>query len=137
MLKRIDELINQNIDFAFETTLATRSFVSLCKSAQQKGYHVFLTFFWLDSVELAIERVNERVSEGGHNIPTETIIRRYRAGLKNFFSLYKDVVNDWLLIDNSNTDPDLIAEGKANTDPVLYNQVKWSLIQKNVDNENI
>jgi len=101
MLNRINELIKQNQDFAFETTLASRSFAQLCKSVQQKEYQVCLTFFWLDSIELAIERVKQRVLDGGHNIPTETIIRRYGAGLKNFFTNEK-----WLIIqkhsDNEN-----------------------------------
>jgi predicted ABC-type ATPase len=136
MLNRIDELITKNQDFAFETTLASRSLVQLCKSSQQKGYQVCLTFFWLDSVELAIERVKQRVTEGGHNIPTETIIRRYGAGLKNFFTLYKDIVNYWLFIDNSKTVQELIAEGKENSDPVVYNNDKWLLIQKYANNEN-
>lgn len=135
MLNRIGELIKQNIDFAFETTLASRSFVSLCKTAQEKGYQVFLTFFWLDSVELAIERVKQRVLEGGHNIPTDTIIRRYRSGLKNFFTLYKEVVNYWLFIDNSKTDQELVAEGNDDGHQVVYNKSKWALITKNVENE--
>lgn len=136
MLNRINELIKQNQDFAFETTLASRSFVQLCKSAQQKGYQVCLTFFWLDSIELAIERVKQRVLDGGHNIPTETIIRRYGAGLKNFFTLYKNIVNYWLFIDNSKTVQELIAEGKENSDPIVYNNDKWLLIQKHSNNEN-
>lgn len=136
MLNRINELIKQNQDFAFETTLASRSFVQLCKSAQQKGYQVCLTFFWLDSIELAIERVKQRVLDGGHNIPAETIIRRYGAGLKNFFTLYKNIVNYWLFIDNSKTVQELIAEGKENSDPIVYNNDKWFLIQKHSDNEN-
>ena len=136
MLKRIDELISQNQDFAFETTLATRSFVSLCSSARQKGYSICLTFLWLDSKELAIERVKQRVSEGGHNIPTETIIRRYSAGLKNFFTLYKDIVDFWLVIDNSKTEQELIAEGKENTGDIIYNHDKWSIIQKYSRDEN-
>ena len=95
-----------------------------------------MTFLWLDSKELAIERVKQKVSEGGHNIPTETIIRRYSAGLKNFFTLYKDIVDFWLFIDNSKTDQELIAEGRENSDVTIYNQEKWVLIQKNIQDEN-
>jgi predicted ABC-type ATPase len=135
MLNRIDELIKQNIDFAFETTLASRSFVSLCKTAQEKGYQVFLTFFWLDSIELAIERVKQRVLEGGHNIPTDTIIRRYKTGLNNFFTLYKEVVNYWLFIDNSRPDLELVAEGSNNDSQIVHNKSKWILVTKNVENE--
>ncbi len=112
MLRRIDELLLSRQDFAFETTLSTRSFVNLCHEAQATGYSVNLIFFWLDSAELALERVKQRVSEGGHNIPTETIKRRYSSGLRNFVNLYQNEVDYWLLIDNSRTEQELIAEGK-------------------------
>jgi predicted ABC-type ATPase len=129
MLKRIDELIELKHDFAFETTLATRSFVNLCIEAKKKGYAICLVFLWLDSPELAIERVKQRVSTGGHDIPRETIIRRYQTGLKNFVTLYKDVVDFWLLFDNSRTDQELIAEGKWGKLPMVYNAQKWAIIQ--------
>lgn len=73
MLQRINELINQNADFAFETTLTTLSYQSTIERAKEKGYNVSLLFFWLNDVNLAIERVKTRVSEGGHNIPEEVI----------------------------------------------------------------
>jgi len=136
MLNRIDELIAQHQEFAFETTLASRSFVLLCKSVQLKGYQICLTFFRLDSAELAIARVKQRVPEGGHNIPRETIIRRYSSGIKNFLTLYKDVVNYWLFIDNSSTEQELIAEGKENSETNIYNKQKWASILKNAFNEN-
>ena len=77
MLDRIKELISKGESFCFETTLSTRSYVRLIESAQQNEYEIILLFLTLDSVDLAIERVSVRVKEGGHNIPTETIIRRY------------------------------------------------------------
>lgn len=129
MLNRISDLISHNQSFAFETTLASRSFVSLCRSAQRKGYQVCLTFFWLNNVSLAIERVKQRVAAGGHNITTETIIRRYHAGLKNFFTLYRNTVDYWLMIDNSGAVQDLIAEGMGNERPVIYNHHKWISLQ--------
>ena len=86
--------------FAIETTLATRSYITLVKKAQDDGYQVILLFFWLSSPEMAIERVAKRVSEGGHNIPTETIIRRYWLGLQNFFNLFAPVVDNWMFFDN-------------------------------------
>lgn len=129
MLRRIDELIEQKQDFAFETTLSTRSFVILCNRAKQRGYSVCLTFLWLDSPELAIERVKQRVSTGGHDIPYDTIVRRYKTGLKNFVTLYKDIVDFWLLFDNSETEQELIAEGKLGKLPIVYNDKKWLIIQ--------
>lgn len=130
MLRRIQELLSQQQDFAFETTLSTRSFVGLIRQAKQHAYIVNLIYYWLDSVELAIERVKTRVAEGGHNIPTDTIVRRYYAGLKNFLILYKDEVDYWMLIDNSGTEPKLIAERKKATFPQVLNPEKWSFINK-------
>ena len=88
MLTRIKTLLAAQEDFALETTLATKSYVSLVKEAQQNGYRVHLLFFWLNSVALAIERVALRVQEGGHHIPEAVIRRRYEGGLRNFFRLY-------------------------------------------------
>ena len=87
MLNRIDELIRESSDFAFETTLSTRSFKGTIERAKAKGYSITLIYFWLESTELAIKRVETRVEEGGHNIPTDTIVRRYYGGLRNLFNL--------------------------------------------------
>lgn len=133
MLRRIKELLFQHKDFAFETTLSTRSFVGLIKQAKELGYKINLIYLWLDSVQLAIERVKMRVSEGGHNIPTETIIRRYFAGLNNFINLYSDKVDYWMLINNSKTELELIAEGKLGLPNQIYNNETWNLINKLTD----
>ena len=110
MLTRINELLEAGKDFAFETTLATRSYVAFIKKAKAAGYETHLIFFFLNSIELAKLRVEQRVQEGGHNIPPEVIERRYKAGIRNFNLLYKDVVDDWRLYDNSNLNRALIAE---------------------------
>ena len=110
MLKRIDELINSNQDFSFETTLSTRSFVNTIEYAKSKGYYVTLIFFWLESIELAKDRVKKRVSEGGHNIESDVIERRYKAGIKNLLKLYFNKVDSLLIYDNSKAESELIAE---------------------------
>lgn len=76
MLARINELLSVNENFAFETTLATRSYKNKIIKAKEKGYRVTLLFFWLQNIELAKERVKTRVSEGGHNIEPDIIARR-------------------------------------------------------------
>lgn len=101
MLQRIDELFRQGSDFAFETTLATKTYVQKIKKAREDGYIVTLLFFWLNSVEMAKDRVKRRVSEGGHNIDEEVIERRYVAGIKNLFQLYLPVCDIIILMDNS------------------------------------
>ncbi len=88
MLKRISKLAEAQENFAFETTLSTRTFVPKLKQMRENGYKFKLVFLWLKNEELAVLRVAERVKQGGHNIPTETIKRRYHKGLHNFFNLY-------------------------------------------------
>lgn len=71
MLQRVEELLGRGVTFFIETTLATRSYINLVRKAQSKDYRVHLIFFWLETPELAVQRVAERVSKGGHNIPLE------------------------------------------------------------------
>jgi len=129
MLSRIDELIENGVDFAFETTLATRSYVNTVKKAQKKGYFVTILYFWLNSPELAIERVKIRVKEGGHNIPEKTIKRRYDLGIKNMFNLYIPIADYWMFIDNSKTPFEIIAEGIRKKEDVK-NEIIWNNLKK-------
>ena len=125
MIERILHLLKEGETFAFETTLATRSYVNLIQRAQKRGYFVTLLFFSLSTPEQAIVRVAKRVSQGGHNIPTDVILRRYDAGLQNLFQLYIPVVDYWALYDNSSCPSEKIACGWKNTrvniiDPERY-----------------
>ena len=86
MLERIHHLANNNENFAFETTLASRSFAPWIAKLREKGYFFHLTFLLLESPDLAISRVAERVKMGGHTVPEETIRRRYTSGFKKFLS---------------------------------------------------
>ena len=135
MLGRIRSLISQRTDFAFETTLASRSFVALIDEAKQAGYKVNLLYYWLDDVDLAIERVRVRVSEGGHNIARDVIVRRYYSGLKNLLTLYIYKVDFWLLVDNSKKEPEVIAEGNRQNNTVIYNNDKFSLIKRLIEDD--
>lgn len=92
MLKRIDELFLENENFAFETTLATKTYKEKVLNAKKEGYFVTLLFFWLKNTELAKERVKTRVLEGGHNIPEDIIERRYLNGIINLFDIYLPIV---------------------------------------------
>lgn len=111
MLQRIDGLLKNQENFSIETTLATRSYTRLVHRAQEQGYKVSLIYFWLSSPDLAIQRVAQRVRNGGHNIPRDVVIRRYQAGINNFFNIYMSDVDYWLLADNSNTPRIIVAEG--------------------------
>ena len=131
MLARMDELLQKGETFAFETTLATKSYKQKIEWAQANGYEVTLLFFWLDSPNMAKKRVAQRVAEGGHSIPSETIERRYYNGIANLFAIYIDMVDICYIFDNSEGERTPIAKkykgGKEiiyNTD--LYNQMKNS-----------
>lgn len=110
MLARINDLFEKGKDFAFETTLSTRSYVSFIKKAKLAEYKVTLLFFWLDSTTTAKERVKYRVSHGGHDIPEEIIERRYKRGIENLINLYISQVDYWIIFDNTK-EPVLVAEG--------------------------
>lgn len=132
MLHRIEELLQEGGDFAIETTLATRSYVSLVKRAQSIGYIVKVVYIWLESPDLALKRVSERVSKGGHNIPEEVVERRYFRGINNFFSLFIPVCDAWILADNSDEQLNIIAHGKKNTENIIENNDIWALIKNQV-----
>lgn len=128
MLTRINELLQSGIDFAFETTLATRSYVNTIKEAKEKGYFVTILYFWLNSPELAVERVKIRVQEGGHHIPEEIIKRIYDLGISNLFKLYIPIADYWMFINNSGTPFEIIAEGQKKKE-VVKNKLIWNKLK--------
>ena len=130
MLNRIKELINHDVDFAFETTLATKSYVRLIREAQSKGYFVTLVYFWLNSPELAVERVRNRVNSGGHNIPEDVIYRRYESGINNLSKLYLPICDYWMIIDNSEPPFQIVAEGVKTENIEINNQIIYNQIVK-------
>lgn len=117
MLQRMNDLLAEGADFAFETTLATRSYVKFIEQAHAKGYFTTLLYFWLPTPEQAIERVATRVSEGGHYIPSDVIRRRYASGLRNLTELYTPVSDFWMIYDNSSADSEIkiVASGQKDT----------------------
>ena len=134
MLERIIELIDLEVDFAFETTLTTISYKNTIEMARKKGYKITLLFFWLNDVKLAIERVATRVSEGGHNIPKDVIIRRYFKGLSNLTNVFIDICDYWIVINNSNNPYKFVAEGAINLPTTIYDNEIWNEI-KNKNHE--
>ncbi len=134
MLNRMEELLRSEESFAFETTLASKTFVKFIKEAKFHNFEITLIFFWLKSHEIAVERVKTRVLEGGHNIPTDIIERRYKSGLFNFFNIYINKVDNWMFVDNSETATRIIGERfieKINVyDIKLWEQLKKENEQK-------
>lgn len=129
MLTRIDELLKSREDFSFETTLSTKSFISTINRARERGYYITLIFFWLESIQLAKDRVKKRVAEGGHNIEAEVIERRYTAGIRNLFKLYADKVDSLLIYDNSKIASELIAEKELNEAFIIYEPTKFNRLK--------
>lgn len=129
MLERLKELAANQVDFAFETTLASRTFATCIKQWKQLGYRTHLIFLWLPSAEMAVARVASRVERGGHAVPEDVIRRRYGAGLRNFFQLYRPLVDTWRMYDNSSREGyELIAaESRDNSlnvaQPFVWNQL--------------
>lgn len=134
MLQRIKSLISKGQDFAFETTLSTKSYKNLVEDAKRNGYAVTLIFFYLSSQDLAVKRVETRVKEGGHNIPEKVIRRRYENGLKNFFNIFRPIVDEWLIIENSGEPYKLIAQKKQSDEKVYIDKI-WNQLKSKYDGQ--
>ena len=131
MLRRIKELAAARADFAFETTLATRSYAPWLKKLQAGGYEFHLLFLWLPSAEMAVARVADRVCAGGHDVPEPTIRRRYDAGLANLRALYLPLANSWKLLDNTHFHrPRLVAARLGEGLAEIYLESEWQYIME-------
>ena len=129
MLMKINYLLERKADFAIETTLATRSLMQIVRQAQQQNYETTILYFWLNSPDLAIERVRDRVESGGHHIPDAVIRRRYVMGLQYLFDVYIPVIDRWILADNSKPPFSVVAEGSKDVIYIKDNE-KYQLIQR-------
>jgi len=129
MIHRINDLLENNESFAFETTLATRSHRKRILLAQKNGYQVTLLFFWLNSTDLAKERVRIRVREGGHNIPEEVIERRYEKGIFNLFEIYLNIVDRALIFDNSSGKHEIMAHKLESKKLEIINLLKFNQLK--------
>ena len=109
LLRQIHIFLHAKADFAFESTLAGRSYVSLMTQARKEGYSLTIFFLWITDPELACARIRQRVQEGGHGIPRKDIIRRFKRSRRNFECLYQSLCDSWLIFDNSGVVPKEIA----------------------------
>ena len=135
MINRINELLKENESFAFETTLATRSYKNKIIQAKKQGYTVTLLFFWLNNIELAKERVRIRVIEGGHNIPSDVIERRYLKGIYNLFDIYLPILDGVLIFDNSFGKHELIAQKFSKENLTVIDKIKFNKLKEFYDNK--
>jgi predicted ABC-type ATPase len=135
MIDKISQNLKTMTTFAFETTLATKCFSNVIREAHSLGYLVSLLYFWLDSPELAIARVKQRVASGGHDIPNDVIKRRYYAGIKNLFKLYMPICDYWMVFDNSSSHSEQICEGHLANKPSIFNENLFVKLRRLCENE--
>jgi predicted ABC-type ATPase len=131
MLQRLHHLTEQRANVAFESTLASRTFAPWIRGLLQTGYEFHLCYFWLPSADVSVERVQRRVRLGGHNVPEETIRRRYEAGLRNFFELYSPIASTWRFYDNNqNSGPRLVSDRRYDLGEYIYDESLWRTIKE-------
>ena len=128
MLTQLDELVKERADFAFETTLAARTYAGWLAKLRVTGYQVFLYYYWLNSPDLAIQRVAARVQSGGHFVPDETIRQRYARSVRNFFELYQPVCDWWEVYDNSYGQRALLGLGSPGEE-LIQDETAWRRFQ--------
>lgn len=128
MLARLHDLADARASFAFETTLASRSYARWLAKRRRDGYKVHLVFLWLPSADEAVARVADRVRNGGHDVPEATIRRRYESGLNNLVQLYLPLADSWQVFDNSRPVPDCIATGRLRRAAKVFNLLTWNAI---------
>ena len=136
MSQQIQKLLKENATFSIETTLASHSYLKLIKQAHASGYFISLIYFWLKSPQMAESRVKQRVKEGGHNIPTETIYKRYWTGLQYLFDLYLPVVDQWMIFDNSQSSRIMVAEGGLSIPKQIFNKRIFNDVQNTFRSRN-
>jgi predicted ABC-type ATPase len=134
MLQRLRELARERANFAFESTLAGRTYIPFLQELKQAGYGIEIHYFWLRSPDLAVERVRNRVAAGGHGIPEPTIRRRYGSSLQNFWTAYRAAADAWYVYDNSGSVPHLIAAGDGLGEMMFGNAEAWGLFERLASN---
>lgn len=129
MLMKINYLMARGESFGIETTLATRSLLKLIARAQAGSYTVTILYFWLNSPQMALQRVKNRVAAGGHDIEEEVVKRRYYMGLKYLFNNYIPIVDHWILADNSEPPFRVIAQGSKGEETIVRDHKKYDIIR--------
>jgi predicted ABC-type ATPase len=130
MLKRLHELGSANQDFAFESTLSSKTFLPFLKKLKSQGYHVAIYYFALTSSRLAVRRIKLRVSLGGHDVPAEVVKRRYSRSLHNFFQLYTGIADEWIMFDNSGGKSARPIASHINAKQTIEDNALWLKLQK-------
>ena len=119
VLEQIRNLAEKNVDFAFETTLAGKSYLPFLKELKKECYSINIFFLWIPNPELALRRIKDRVTSGGHDVPAVDVTRRFHRGLYNFLKLYKPLADTWLLFNNEDVTHRLISKERNGKSEII------------------
>lgn len=132
MIQRVRELLDARESFGIESTLAGRRYLTLLQQAREVGFSINIIYLWLCSADLAVSRVADRVRQGGHGIPEDTIRRRYDRSLVNFFDRYRPLADAWTVCDNSGQKIVIVSQGELQKAPIVYEPLLWSDFESSV-----
>ena len=134
MLRRLQQLGNSGVDFAFESTLSSRTFAPFLQGLKARGYRVVIYYFSLANAQLAVRRVKLRVGLGGHDVPADVVKRRFGRSLSNFFTLYASLelslADEWTLYDNSNAQKIVRVAARLDNELNILEPQTWQKLQK-------
>ena len=128
-MEQIRNLAEKNADFAFETTLSGKSYVRFLETLKKRGYAINLFFLWIPNADFALSRIKDRVASGGHDVLTVDVKRRFNRGIYNFFKYYKPLSDTWLLFNNADAIPRLIAKEKDGKTEVIDKEMFEKIIK--------
>lgn len=129
VLQQIHEMSAKGVNFGFETTLSGKTYLNLFKALKEKCYTLHIFYLWIPGTQLAIARIKDRVSQGGHDVPVKDIERRFTRSISNFFKLYRPLADKWMLFDNSQKQSKLIAK-KDNSHIDIRNHILFAKIME-------
>ncbi len=130
VLSQIHEYIRLDVDFAFESTLAGKLYANLFRELKKKSYKLHLFFLWIPDADIAILRIKDRVMEGGHNVPTEDIKRRFKRSIFNFFKIYLPLLDSWVLFNNAGIKPVPIAKKNNGDIDIIEKELFEKILHK-------
>jgi predicted ABC-type ATPase len=130
MLSEIRSFAKRRVSFAFETTLSGRGYMVLLRQLKAQGYKIHVFFLWVNTVDLALSRVQERVSRGGHDVPEAVVRRRFGRSMRNFLAQYRQLADRWTLFDNSGEVPEVVALEKNKSVRIINKSLYSTLVKR-------
>ena len=130
MLTRLHQLADASEDFAFESTLSSRTFAPFLRDLKARGYGVAIYYFSLANAQLAVRRVKLRVALGGHDVPSDVVKRRFGRSVHNFFSLYAPLASRWAVFDNSQSPHARLIATSDDDNLIIKETSTWLKLQK-------